>query len=213
MAGSIRIAGENKASTLNSLQNETGYGAYYLANNPDLFEPQRTNNFEFIVTDLNGIALPGAVNASYGTFADAQDMLRLSVASGFEPHFGQSSIEIKRGNTTIKVAGTPSFDSGQIKIRDFIGARTKEILMAWQNLSFNVATEKVGLAGDYKKNAYLIEQTPDGQTVRTWAIYGCWISKLSGGDFNHDNNGASEITATIEYDYGKIDYSGMNLLG
>ena len=35
------------------------YGAYHLADNPSLYEPQRTNNFTFIVTDIDNILRVG----------------------------------------------------------------------------------------------------------------------------------------------------------
>ena len=78
--------------------------------------------------------------------------------------------------------------------------------MAWQNLSYNVITEKVGLVQDYKKNCTLIEYSPDYQVVRSWTLYGCWISGLSEDDFDSDNgNSARKVSATIQYDHAKLD--------
>jgi hypothetical protein len=75
-------------------------------------------------------------------------------------------------------------------------------LEAWQNLSYNVRTQKVGLAGDYKKECYLVEYTPDYQAVRKWVLRGCWISQISEDTFNNEQNSKHTITATIQYDYG-----------
>ena len=102
-----------------------------------------------------------------------------------------------------------TFGNGSIPINDYIGVNTKEILLAWQNLSGNVYTEKVGLAEDYKKECYLIEYTPDFQVVRRWILHGCWISGISEDPYSSDNGDSKRtITATIEYDYGVIDTSG-----
>ena len=120
-------------------------GAWHLADNPDLYEIQRTNNFEFVVTGLDNLLRPSVSEDSAGAYIkNAQEVLRISVLEASIPHFTQNVIEIKRGNTTIKAAGTPTYDSGTLRLYDFIGADTKSALMAWQVLSFNEGTEKVG---------------------------------------------------------------------
>lgn len=203
----IRINGTDRDSTLNQ-STSSPMGTHHLAANPNLYEVQRTNNFEFIVTDIDGITKAGMVGGeANGNIANAQEIIRLSVVSSTIPHFSQQAIEVKRGNNTMKFAGVPTFESGTLKLNDYIGAATKEVLMAWQNLSYNVVTEKVGLASDYKKDCYLVEYTPDYQKVRQWKMHGCWISKLSEGEFNHESNEKKQIDVTIEYDRAEIDMS------
>lgn len=205
----IRINGVDKESTINVLA-EHPMGAYVLANNPSLYQPQETNHFEFIVEDIDNILRPGASgDEENARIANAGEVLRVSVSQAFVPHFTQNPIEIKRGNSTIKVAGTPTFDSGSLVLNDFIGAETAVILAAWQNLSYNVETEKVGLMSDYKKQAWLVEYTPDYQVVRKWILYGCWVSGLSEGTLSYESNEKNQITATIQYDYAKIDNSEL----
>lgn len=187
-------------------------GTYHLADNPSLFEVQRNNNFEFIVTDLTGIQRAGTIGSESNAFiGNAQEMLRLSVTKASVPHFSQDVVAIKRGNSTLKYAGVPTFDEGQVEFNDYVGADTKSILMAWQNLSYNVDTEKVGSMSNpntqYKKKCYLVEYTPDYRKVRTWVLYGCWISKLSEGEYSAEDGGKHSITATIQYDHAKIDLS------
>ena len=203
----IRINGTDKESTLNQI-NSSPTGTHHLAANPNIFEIQRTNNFEFVVTDINGIMKAGMVgDEANGTIDNAQEIIRLSVISSSIPHFKQSAIEVKRGNNIMKFAGVPTFDAGKIKLHDFIGAATKEVLMAWQNLSYNVVTEKVGLASDYKKTCYLVEYTPDYQKVRQWKLHGCWISEITEDGFNHESNEGNKIEVTIEYDRAELDQS------
>ena len=183
-------------------------GAYHLADNPKIFEVQRGNNFEFIVTDIDGIMRAGAVGTeSNAKIKNAQEMLRLSIQKAFVPHFTQEVVQVKRGNTTLKYAGVPTFEAGTISFHDFIGADVKSILMAWQNMSCNIQTEKVGSLDvtPYKKQCYLIEYTPDYRKVRTWKLFGCWISGIQEDDYSHDSTGNKKITVTIEYDRAKID--------
>jgi len=81
----------------------------------------------------------------------------------------------------------------------------KLALMSWQNLSYNVQTEKIGLASDYKLDCYLREYTPDYIKVREWRLRGCWISGISEGTFDaSSSDNLNQITATIEYDRAEI---------
>lgn len=205
----IKINGVDRPSTLTANSNDS-HGVYRLADNPNLYEIQRSNNFEFVVTDIDNIIRAGMQESdSNSKIANAQEVLRLSVSEAAVPHFSQSPIEVKRGNNSMYFAGTPQFESGNFQYTDYIGADTKAILMAWQNLSYNVGTEKVGLITDYKKDAYLIEYTPDWQKVRQWVLKGCWITSLSEGSYSFDDANKRSITAQIRYDYAYVDTSEM----
>ena len=203
----IRINGTDRPSTINQ-SSASPMGTYHMAANTNLYEIQRTNNFEFIVTDVDGIQKAGMIGGeSNGTIANAQEIIRMAVSKASVPFFSQDPIEVKRGNSTMKFAGVPKFEAGSISVTDYIGASAKEVLLAWQALSYNVVTEKVGLASDYKKDCYLVEYTPDYQKVRQWKMHGCWISKLSGGEFSSDNNEKMQVDVTIEYDKAELDTS------
>lgn len=188
-------------------------GTYHLASRPDLYEIQRNNNYEFVVTNIDDIIRAGAIGTETAAkFAQAQNMLRLSVSQAFIPHFSQETVEIKRGNSTLKYAGVPSFNTGSLQFHDFIGADTKDILMAWQNLSYNVYTEKVGSLArtNYKRNCYLIEYPCDyAEPVRTWVLHGCWIKDIQEDPYTNDNGDKHMITCTIEYDRAEIDLTEM----
>ena len=195
---SVRIQGADQPSTLN-VNNAVNQSAYHMADSPNLYEPQRSNNFEFIVSGLSTLVIPDGSGRTISA-QNASDAIRLSVASSSVPHFSQGVIEIQRGNNTVKYAGVPSFNAGTLVINDYIGLEAKMALEAWQNLSYNVRTQKVGLAGDYKKECSLVEYTPDYQPVRKWVLQGCWISELSEDNFSNEDNSKHTVTATIQYD-------------
>lgn len=205
----IRINGTDRPSTINQAS-ASPMGTYHMAANTNLYEIQRTNNFEFIVTDIDGIQKAGMIGGeTNGNIANAQEIIRMAVSSASVPFFSQSPIEVKRGNSTMKFAGVPSFDAGSIKVVDYIGASAKEVLLAWQSLSYNPVTEKVGLASDYKKDCYLVEYTPDYQKVRQWKMHGCWISKLNSGNFESETNDKMQIDVEIQYDKAELDTSDV----
>ena len=178
------------------------YGTYHLADNPALYDPMRNNTFEFVVTGLDKLLRVGADGSEENAYiTNAQEVLRLSVDSASIPMFTQEVIPVKRGNSTIKFAGTPSFASGSLVVNDWIGADSKSALMAWQNLSYNVKTDRVGNAADYKKDCWLIVYTPDyTKQVRQWQLKGCFISGLSEDAYSMSSDGKKTISATIEYD-------------
>ena len=200
----INLQNVDRPSTLHEAGDRLG--TYYLTDNPKYYEIQRSNNFVFYVSGLSK-----AFNIANNKYAqdNADDVIKISVNRATVPHFTQSPIQVKRGNNTMKFAGVPEFGSGSIDLNDYIGAGTKDVLLAWQNKSYDVRTEKVGLASDYKKDAYLLEYTPDYQLVRTWKLMGCWISGLSEGEYSHDSAEKHTISATIEYDKAWIDISDV----
>lgn len=195
-------------STINQ-QSSSPVGSYHLADNPDLYEIQRSNNFEFVINNFDTLDLAGSTSATTSKLINGQEIIRLSVSASSVPHFKQSVIEVRRGNSVVKFAGTPTFDEGSLVVVDYIGADTKAYLMAWQNLSYNVTTEKVGLVQDYKRDCTLIEYSPDYQVVREWKLYGCWISGLSEDNYDNERNDSRKVTATIQYDHAAIDYSDI----
>lgn len=182
-------------------------GTYHLAQYPELYEPARTNNFEFEVVGLPEKLLYAGVQETDNVadekkfIKNAAEVLRISVLSSSVPHFSLSKIEIKRGNNTMKVAGVPTFESGTLVCNDYIGARTKDILEAWKALAYDVRTQLVQSMKNYKMEAYLTEYTPDYQVVRRWHMYGCWCSDVTEGEFNNETNDKRTVSASIEYDY------------
>jgi hypothetical protein len=190
-------------------------GTYHLSDNPQLYEIQRANCFEFLIHDAESLLQAGvdetdADETDYLT--GNQETVRLSVVSFDVPHFSQEEIEIRRGNSRMYAAGVPSFDAGTLEVNDYIGAGTKSVLLAWQRLSYDVTSEKVGRMGDwtdasgvvhqgYKKNCELIEYTPDfTQVVRTWDLVGCWVRELREGKYDMNDGGKKIVSATIRFD-------------
>lgn len=187
-----------------------GLSAKHISTNLANYEAARTGFFSLIVDDIDNI-----VRATFSGDRDsatendkiskAQELLKLNVTKAPVPHFSTSVLEYKRGNDTVKFAGVPEFNSGDITIDDIVGVDTKAIIMAWQALAYNVYTRKGGRMADYKKTCTLIEYTQDFEQVRSWTLYGCWISSVSEGDFDKENDGKRQITATLQYDRAEMN--------
>ena len=184
--------------------------AKHISTNLANYEAARTGFFSLIVDNIDNI-----INAAYSgdardatsndKIARAQETLKLNVIKAPVPHFSLETLRYRRGNDEVKFAGVPTYDSGDITVDDVVGMDTKSILMAWQALAYNVHTRKGGRMKDYKKTCTLIEYTQDFEQIRSWTLHGCWISKITEGEFDKENDGKRQIQATIEYDRAEMN--------
>ena len=143
--------------------NGTGISTYHLSETPELYEPSRSNAFEFVLDLTNqnaafsnnkvqgadtadallaaGTSAATASDDSEDYLTGVSDVIRLSVSEAFVPHFDLGVIEIKRGNSTMKFAGTPTFNDGTLKCNDYVGAKTKDYPLAQRLRLFFVIAE------------------------------------------------------------------------
>ena len=184
--------------------------AQHISTNLANYEAARSGFFSLIVDDLDNIVRasysgdPRAAAAS-DKIPRAQEILKLNVIGFKPPHFKLAPHKFRRGNDVVTFAGVPDFDDSlSLKVDDIVGVDTKSILMAWQALAYNVYTRKGGRMKDYKKNCTLIEYTQDFEQVRSWTLYGCWISGIDDSDFDKENDGPRKLTATLVYDRAEM---------
>ena len=181
-----------------------GLSTYHLSTGTHrAYQPAKGNFFEFIVEDLGDLLKPGVEEelAEEGDFiTNGQEIIRLTVNKAPVPHFELNEIEIRKGNSVVYYAGTPTFSDGSLEVDDMIGANAKAVLEAWQNLAYNVVTDKGGRAINYKRNATLIEYTSDHVRVRSWKLIGCWIKNVSEEDYDKETDDLRRVTGTIRYD-------------
>ena len=195
-------------------------GTYHISSDIQNYESARSNFFTLLVEDLDDLLYPEFSytgenqNNEYvtrRTGRTGQEVIKLSVNKMFVPHFSLGQIEVRRGNSIVKFTDVPSWDAGTIELQDFVGLETKNVLMAWQALAYDVVSDTQGRAGDwvdeegvthrgYKRNCTLIEYTPDFHQIRYWKLIGCWISNITESNFDVEGTGARSISATLQYD-------------
>lgn len=189
--------------------------ASHISTNLQNYEAARSGFFSLLVHDIDDKLVEAAFSGikdeatKKDKIANAQEALKLNVIKAPVPHFSLKVEQYRRGNEVVKFAGVPEFKDGSIVVDDVVGIDTKAILMAWQALAYNVHTRKGGHMKDYKKNCTLIEYTQDFQQIRSWTLYGCWISGLEEGDFDKENDGKRQITAKIEYDRAVVSQNAL----
>lgn len=201
----ISVKGQNNWDNFVDRTKNKYLGAYHMSG-LDMYEPQRTNNFELCVFGM--MKVPQYANTSTGVMENGQtlpqnagSLLKLSVRDFDAPNLEAGVIEVPYGNNKAKYAGVPNFTGGSVTFNDFLGIDTERILMSWYNQVYNIKTQAVGRASVYKKNANLLEYDPSGVFCRAWAIKGCWISSLNLGSFSNENNNVRQISCNFQYDY------------
>lgn len=182
-----------------------GLTANHISTNLSAYEAARSGFFSFIIDDLDGL-----IKATYAgdpakakesdRYTNAQEYIKLNVTKCPVPNFSISKLQYKRGNEIVNFAGTPEWSDGTIEVDDVVGLDTKGILNAWKNKAYDPHSRKGGRMKDYKKTCTLIEYTQDYEPIRSWTLYGCWISALSESDFDKENDDKRKISATIIYD-------------
>lgn len=191
----------------------TGLDATHIASSKNIanYEAARTGFFTLLVDDIDNIVSAAFTGNDPKSAKDtdkigktAGETLKLNVIKAPVPHFSLKKESYRRGNDVVNFAGVPEFKDGSIVVDDIVGMDTKSIIMAWQGLAYNVHTRKGGRMKDYKKKCTLIEYTQDFEQIRSWTLYGCWVQDVQEGDFDKENDGKRQITASIVYDRAEM---------
>jgi len=144
------------------------------------YEIQRTNHFEVIIPDLNYI--------------------HLLVEDVKIPSININTIDLKQGNDTVKVASDPSFDSGDLVIKDAIGVDAERELEQWFHMVYDPHTGEMGLAADYKKTVRLVQWSPDHSVRRAWKCYGVFPTTFDPGGLSNTSPDKKTLSMTLSVD-------------
>ena len=187
--------------------------AYHISTDLENYEAARNAFFTLVVDDLEGLV--GLIKPEFSgeldtatesdKIAQAQEILKLNVTKAFVPHFRVNVEQYRRGNEVVKFATTPEWEGGNIEVDDIDGQDTKSILMAWLYKAYNPHTRKGGRMADYKKTCTLCEYSEDYELIRSWTLEGCFITKITEGDFDRENDGKRKLTAEISFDRAVIN--------
>ena len=131
---------------------------------------------------------------------DVYEYLKLNVVKASVPNFTVDVKEYRRGNDVVKFAGVPTFADGEITVDDVVGLHVKDMLYAWLYLAYNPISRAGGRMADYKKTCTLIEYTQDYQKVREWTLQGCFVTGITEGEFDRENDEKRQLQVAISYD-------------
>lgn len=173
---------------------DTYAGASHFATDEN-YEVQRSNHFE-ISLDLAAIGL-GGDNANANSYSEA---IRLCCTEAPIPRLTINPIDLRHGNEVVHVAGSPSWESTNIRVYDVIGRDMARLLQDWFFRIFNPNTHTMGLVTSYKTTATLFQYSPDASVVRAWTLYGVFPTSFDFGQGNAEQSQAVLISMTLAVD-------------
>ena len=186
---------------------ENNYGAYNIANNTIEYNPQRVNNFNLVVKDIDNLLRAGSVLTSTNEadrIKNAQEEIMIALRSCEVPSVSQNQILIQKGNSTIKFPGKPTFADIRLTAYDLMGSNAKDTFYAWQDLGYNRKYDFIGNKSQYKKNCTLYEFTPSGEVVRYWDIRGAWPTTVTVTGFDSTSDEEAIIDVTLSIDWAEM---------
>jgi len=148
------------------------------------FEPKQQNRFVLYVDGFPAYLIKGlgAVTVSQGTVA-------------------LNHINVQRF-----VKGKTTWGPISMTLFDAITPSGAQSVMEWVRLHHESVTGRDGYSDFYKKDMTVNVLGPVGDVVSEWIIKGALIVDASFGEYNYDNEGAVEISMTVQPDYCVLNF-------
>lgn len=148
------------------------------------FEPKQQNRFVLYVDGFPAYLIKGlgAVNVSQGTVA-------------------LNHINVQR-----YVKGKTTWGTISMTLFDAITPSGAQSVMEWVRLHHESVTGRDGYSDFYKKDMTVNVLGPVGDVVSEWVIKGALITEANFGDYNYDEEGAVEISMTVQPDYCVLNF-------
>lgn len=147
------------------------------------------NQFEPIRKDLFSIEFPVEMNIP--------EQFQVSAS---RPSATNTEVEVMYKNLSTWYKGKTKTEPMTIVFRDVIGPSVYQKLFQWQRQHTDFATGKGGYAATYKKTLTLNMEDPSGAVVQKFIMYGCFITKIDGGEVNMEDDGIAQVTIDIRFD-------------
>lgn len=152
--------------------------------------------YRFRVRFLNLGTEPGEVNE-----------LTKQIVSITRPNLTFENIDLPVYNTTMKLAGKPTWNDVSVVVRDDAGGRVTRAIGQQVQKQFDFSEMASAAAGiDYKfETEFQVLDGGNGSAspvvLETWQLYGCYLQAVDYGPMAYGTGGeAAEITMTIRYD-------------
>lgn len=168
------------------------------------WEPQRQHNWAL---ELN--------------LAGDNDIITLSISTGFLPVGSNEELPVPYGNEVVYVAGKAVWEAGTIVCRDYIDRPVAQLLLNWRTEVYDPTTGAIGLSGGfggvpgYKRNASIITFPPnviDGSErgvpyQKVWTIYGAWPLRVNPAANGLDMNTSGQVMIELVLRFDKATAS------
>jgi hypothetical protein len=148
------------------------------------FEPKQQNRFVLYVDGFPAYLIKGmgAVTVSQGT------------------------VNLNHINIQRNIKGKTTWGTIAMTLFDAITPSGAQSVMEWVRLHHESVTGRDGYSDFYKKDLTVNVLGPVGDVVSEWIIKGAFITEASFGDYNYDNEGAVEISMTVQPDFCVLNF-------
>jgi len=148
------------------------------------FEPKQQNRFVLYVDGFPAYLIKGmgAVTVSQGT------------------------VNLNHINIQRNIKGKTTWGTISMTLFDAITPSGAQAVMEWVRLHHESVTGRDGYSDFYKKDLTVNVLGPVGDVVSEWIIKGAFITEASFGEYNYDNEGAVEISMTVQPDYCVLNF-------
>lgn len=176
------------------------------------FEPQRLYNFEIQIIGLDTLYTadnPGTQTdwSSEGiNFPSAAERILIACSSFSVPNTEFGTIEIPHYNNTTKYAGKVSFGDAQLRVEQYLGSFTEQIMTTWCRCVYDPKTQNIGYKHDYAKDIFVIQYDSKGGTPRVWKMENAWPNVMPGADWDYNSTDRRQMQFTIKCDRCIPDY-------
>jgi len=120
--------------------------------------------------------------------------------------FTNGSVELNHINIQRYVKGKTKWNTIAFTLFDPITPSGAQAVMEWARLHHESVTGRDGYSDFYKKDLTFNVLGPVGDIVSEWIIKGAMITESTFGDYNYDNEGAIEISMTVQPDYCVLNF-------
>lgn len=118
----------------------------------------------------------------------------------------QGTVELNHINIQRFVKGKTKWGTIQFTLFDPITPSGAQAVMEWVRLHHESVTGRDGYSDFYKKDLTFNVLGPVGDVVSEWVIKGALITESSFGEYNWDNEGAINLTMTVQPDYCVLNF-------
>jgi len=159
-----------------------------LFNNAFNWEPKYNNRFIMLIDGPNG-NIPSYL-----------------IKTASKPSMTNGEITLDMINIDRKVKGKSRWNDITITLYDPIVPSGAQSVMQWVRNHHESLTGRDGYSTDYKQDLTFHSLSATGEKIEEWTIRGAFILDSTFGDMDWSQEGATEISLTLKYDFAILQY-------
>lgn len=133
-------------------------------------------------------------------FPPEMDIPTQFILSAARPSVSNPRKEVPFKNLKFFYKGKTEVEEMAVVFRDVIGPSVYQKLQLWQNQHTDMGTGKGGYNSTIKKTLILNVEDPTGAVIQKYYLYGCFLTRLDGGELSQDSDEIATISLSISFD-------------